>query len=651
MSFGIINNNPSSIFTLRILDTNNRKLSKTLQKLSSGMRINRAADDAAGLGISEKMQAQLNGIDQARRNTQDAISMVQTAEGVLDTTQSIVQRMRKLAVQAATDNYTTYDRKRIQKEINELVDEVDRIGKYTEFNTKKLLDGSATGVANSNRDKVLTADVTGIVTNADYSITVLDAGSACHIHGNANLKDVSAANGGDADNIANLRDLGIYGDQELQITVDNQTRVINVNESDTLEDLTRKINASNVGVIAGLDKEGNDLTLTSIHSGSRFNISFGDDPDGVASKLGLIGGANGDNTSISHAFDSSGNDLGISLFTSGTDTIISITNITNQSMFPTDPPVPNDKQGISLGIFKSDSRFFGEKELSNTINNSSVFQFLGGSSSSSWGQAQDLSQSKLLKGLTIHIDEDISHGLLQQDDDDGGNTWTQGDYSHWTGYFDHTTSAIGDGENQGEVDPAVPNNRNIDPSNGITAAGQDDQTTNTLNASYDKNITCRLSVRDRRQVYHIGANEGQTITAEFQNMTASALGLATPEHSYGNNNDGVSKLMNGMTSYNDKLTVSVETQKSAEHAITTINNALNKISSVRARLGSIQNSLEKSSDYLALSYETGPISKIRDADMAQEMSELTKLQILQQSGTAMLAQANSKSQSVLQLLR
>jgi flagellin len=650
MSMGIINHNISALNALRTLNTTSNKMNKNLERLSSGLRINRAADDAAGLAVSEKMRGQINGLDQAKRNAQDAISMIQTAEGVLDTSHSIVQRMRKLAVQAATDNYTTYDRKRIQKEINELTDELDRISNYTEFNTKKLLDGSATGVARTNRNKVLRADVVGQVVNADYSITVLDAGSACHIHGNANLADVSAANGGDADNIANLRDLGIYGDQELQIQVDGKTRAISVNENDTLEDVKRKINNANVGVIAGLDAEGNDLTMTSTHSGSRFNISFGDDPDGVAAKLGLVGGAEQDNTTVAHAYDSAGNDLGMSLFTSGTDTIISITNITNQSLFPTDPSVPSGSQGVSLGIFKSDSRIFTEDNLTNPINNHSVFQFLGGSSSATYGSSADLTQSGLLKGITLHIDEDITHGVLQQDDDDGGNTWAAGDYGHWTGYFDHTTSATGDGEGQGEVDPAVPNNHTIDPSGGLAAAGTDDSETGT---AYDPNVTVRLSVRDTRQVYHIGANEGQTMTVDFGNMSSEALGLSTSNYSYGNTNDGKSKLMNGMTSYNMQLNVSVETQKSAEKAITTINNALNMISEERAKLGAYQNSLEKSVDYLGISYENqvASESRIRDVDMAQEMTKYTRNQILMQSGTAMLAQANSKPQSVLQLLR
>jgi len=648
MSMGIINHNVSAVNALRTLAVTNNAMNKNLERLSSGLRINRAADDAAGLAVSEKMRGQINGLDQAKRNSQDAISMIQTAEGVLDTSHSIIQRMRKLAVQAATDNYTTYDRKRIQKEINELTDELDRISQYTEFNTKKLLDGSATGVARVNRDKVLDASVVGKVVNADYSITILDAGSACHIHGNANLADISSANGGDADSIANLRDLGIYGDQELHISVDGQSRVISVNEADTLEDVKRKINNANVGVIAGLDAEGNDLTMTSTHSGSRFNISFGDDPDGVASKLGLMGGAEQDNTSIAHAFDSAGNDLGLSLFTSGTDTIISITNITNQSLFPTDPSVPTGTQGVSLGIFKSNSRIFTEKDLTNPINNHSVFQFLGGSNSSTWGTAADLTQSGLLKGLSFHIDEDITHGVLQQNDDDGSNTWVAGDFDHWTGYFDHTTSAVGDGENQPEHEPAVPNNHTIDPTSGAEASD-----TNAISTAYDPEVTVRLSVRDTRQVFHIGANEGQTLAVDFGNMSSEALGLTTSHYSYGNTNDGKSKLMNGMTSYNFQLNISVETQKSAEAAITTINNALNMISEERAKLGAYQNSLEKSVDYLGIAYENqvASESRIRDVDMAKEMTSYTRNQILMQSGTAMLAQANSKPQSVLQLLR
>ncbi|MDI9473178.1 MAG: flagellin, partial [Bacillota bacterium] len=106
-----------------------------MEKLSSGFRINRAGDDAAGLAISEKMRGQIRGLKQAARNAQDGISLIQTAEGALNETHSILQRMRELAVQASTDTNTFEDRLEIQKEINQLIDEIDRIGNQTEFNT------------------------------------------------------------------------------------------------------------------------------------------------------------------------------------------------------------------------------------------------------------------------------------------------------------------------------------------------------------------------------------------------------------------------------------------------------------------------------------------------------------------------------------
>ncbi|MGE5373253.1 MAG: flagellin [Solirubrobacterales bacterium] len=124
---------------------------KSLEKLSSGLRINRAADDAAGLAISEKMRAQIRGIDQATRNAQDGISLMQTAEGAMNEVHSVLQRMRELSVQAANDTYTSADRREIQKEIEQLKEEIDRIASTTEFNTKKLLDGSAAALVSSDK--------------------------------------------------------------------------------------------------------------------------------------------------------------------------------------------------------------------------------------------------------------------------------------------------------------------------------------------------------------------------------------------------------------------------------------------------------------------------------------------------------------------
>ena len=140
-----INHNIAALNTHRQLGANTGASSKNLEKLSSGLRINRAGDDAAGLAISEKMRGQIRGLDMAQKNAQDGISLIQTAEGALTETHSILQRMRELAVQSATDTNTDNDRANLQKEVDQLSQELTRIGKDTEFNTKKLLDGTFSG--------------------------------------------------------------------------------------------------------------------------------------------------------------------------------------------------------------------------------------------------------------------------------------------------------------------------------------------------------------------------------------------------------------------------------------------------------------------------------------------------------------------------
>lgn len=131
----------------RNMSFNTTNTGKAMEKLSSGLRINRAGDDAAGLAISEKMRGQIRGLDQASRNAQDGISLIQTAEGALNETHSILQRMRELAVQSSNDTNTEADRKELQKEVNQLTEEIDRIANTTEFNTQKLLNGDKKGLS------------------------------------------------------------------------------------------------------------------------------------------------------------------------------------------------------------------------------------------------------------------------------------------------------------------------------------------------------------------------------------------------------------------------------------------------------------------------------------------------------------------------
>jgi flagellin len=160
----IINHNLTAMNAYRNFADVNTRVEKTMEKLSSGLRINRAADDAAGLAISEKMRGQIKGLNMATKNAQDSISMLQTAEGALNETHAILQRMRELAVQAANDTNTASDRQQIQKEMDRLRQEVDRISTSTEFNTKKLIDGSfkdnkLSFHIGANQDQVVTLNI------------------------------------------------------------------------------------------------------------------------------------------------------------------------------------------------------------------------------------------------------------------------------------------------------------------------------------------------------------------------------------------------------------------------------------------------------------------------------------------------------------
>jgi flagellin len=169
----IVQHNMAAANTNRQLGITNSNLAKSTEKLSSGYRINRAGDDAAGLSISEKMRGQIKGLDQASTNAQDGISLIQTAEGALQETHSILQRMRELTVQGSNDTNVTTDRVAIAEEVKALVKEIDRIATQTEFNTMNLLSGGFTGKmlqVGANNNQMITFSISAMTT-ANLSVT------------------------------------------------------------------------------------------------------------------------------------------------------------------------------------------------------------------------------------------------------------------------------------------------------------------------------------------------------------------------------------------------------------------------------------------------------------------------------------------------
>ncbi len=183
----IIQHNMAAANTNRQLGVTNSNLAKSTEKLSSGYKVNRAADNAAGLTISEKMRGQIRGLDQASTNAQDGISLIQTAEGALAETESILQRMRELTVQAANDTNVTADRDAIKEELTSLQAEITRIGEQSEFNTMKLLSGGFTAKnlqvgANTNQKisiAISAMTASGLnVASIDKAVTTFSAATA-----------------------------------------------------------------------------------------------------------------------------------------------------------------------------------------------------------------------------------------------------------------------------------------------------------------------------------------------------------------------------------------------------------------------------------------------------------------------------------------
>jgi flagellin len=199
----IINHNMGALNANRNMNINSTNAGKSMEKLSSGMRINRAGDDAAGLAISEKMRGQIRGLDQASANAQDGISLIQTAEGGLNETHSILQRMRELAVQGASDTLQPEDRAAVSTELTQLNSEIDRIAGTTKFNGKSLLNGTmgvqmdktagGCGLA-AGSDGITSIDISGAAASTTYTIAVGSAAGKVKLTSSTNnVQEVSLA--------------------------------------------------------------------------------------------------------------------------------------------------------------------------------------------------------------------------------------------------------------------------------------------------------------------------------------------------------------------------------------------------------------------------------------------------------------------------
>lgn len=254
------------------LKKTNDALNKSLERLSSGYRINRAADDAAGMAISQKMKTQIAGLEQASRNASDGISVIQTAEGALIEVQSMLNRARELSVQAVNGTNTEEDREAIQKEITNLLEEVDRISTDTEFNTKSLLDGNIDRKSYTSNTKVKLISLSDQVDSKKYNIEVTKVAEPATVSGTApNIAAVGGITAAQAGNVV------INGEK------------VEIKEGDSEQIVRQKIRdvCNRVGAELDVDTTDGIMTITTSQSGATQKLQFSCDNPDLAAALGL----------------------------------------------------------------------------------------------------------------------------------------------------------------------------------------------------------------------------------------------------------------------------------------------------------------------------------------------------------------------------
>jgi len=294
-----INSNIAALSTNSHLRKAQGGLGQSIERLSSGLKINRAADDAAGLTVSEKLRGQIIGLNRGIQNAQDGISLIQTAEGALNEDHAVLNRMRELSVQAQSDALTSGDRLELQKEVDQMVGEIDRISDTTEFNTKKMLDGSMSGLVSTDHNDLTAYQNGGAVAEGDFTVAISKTASGTRqVQNSAIQRD---ANSGNVAGLSTtLRDLESMTDsdgngslasaQTLTLRANGFTAEVTMTSDQTLQEFTSKVETAITKTEddGGLGLEGSTFAFNASSGqfiyeagkdGSRGDLSFGGDED------------------------------------------------------------------------------------------------------------------------------------------------------------------------------------------------------------------------------------------------------------------------------------------------------------------------------------------------------------------------------------
>ncbi|MHC9541083.1 MAG: flagellin [Vulcanimicrobiota bacterium] len=597
-----INQNISAMQGHYYMQMNEATFNKQIERLSSGLRINRAADDPAGLVISEKYRAQVDGLSQAINNAKDGIGMVQTAEGALDEATKLLRGMRNLALHAA--NLGPNDTAAIQADQDQITSEIEsltRIADRTKFGSKTLLDGSLGLDGTATDANVSFVSGSSNTVAGTYAITGVTAATQ-GVAKSQVLKYASQTEAGGA-NPATTGGTVVVANATLGVTA-----TITVAAGSTLGDIAAQITADTDLQAAGFSatEAGGNITLASAKTGEDWTVTVaGAD---VQTVMGATFGAGG-----AVAID----DVAVNGTTAGTIKFGSAENL-----FIKDTATGNVAQ-VSISTDDTVSAALTKVQnalTAKSINVTASFDATNGQIVITNGQYGDTSTIQMMHS--------------------GANNTSNLGMTVTAAYADLADGVANFGQGTDGADVAGSIN-----SQAATGSG----TTLTLNLTGDDADGLSISVTgtaagDRGQItvsnnnltFQVGAFAGQTVSTQISSVKATALGTGTG------------------TGTASVALIDVTTATGAQDAIAVLDEAISDISTMRGKLGSFQKDvLESTVNNLGVAKTnlSSSESLIRDADMAQEMLTFSKAQILQQTGMAMLAQANSAPQQIMSLFR
>ena len=593
----VVQHNMQAANANRMLNITTSAQSKSTEKLSSGYRINRAADDAAGLSISEKMRKQIRGLDKASSNAEDGVSAVQTAEGALTEVHSMLQRMNELATQAANGtNSKDTDRKAIQDEIDQLTTEIDRVSETTKFNETYLLKGNVDGASSKVKLNAHDAGLAGKLTDngngtATFKADTLAVGDKVKIAG----KEYTIGNSADSADYAKK--------DTIKTTVDGVDD--SVTSGNTTTTIVAKVTTTTATAATWgnndkfKDADGTEWTIAAATDETAHTVKAADIAKYLKDGCTIVTNDNNNKLNGTSVVDDLGKNevsiadtTGITALQNGIKAGDTVTVDGTTKTVTAEAPKTYDEIKASAGLDTKDT----------VVKIGSKSYKIGTSTDEATGYiTKDDFLAAIKDGDKVTVGANTYTAIIKSSDDD--SITLEDAYSKMAKELE-AASSIG-----ADIAATVKNNGN----------GTFDITKGTV------------EVKDALAFsLHVGADADMTnkINVNIDSMSAAGLGIKG-------------------------INISDDNGASATYAIDAITDAISKVSAQRSSLGAVQNRLEHTINNLDnVSENTSSAeSRIRDTDMAEEMVNYSKNNILAQAGQSMLAQANQSNQGVLSLLQ